>query len=398
MRHATTHAGRGSATRCSTLVALLLASLGGPEPRASAAPSSRAAWEPATTWALMVGVLEWKDPSLHPFPKKDRADRAFERTLVARGVPASHVTFLEDSEATLAACRAALSRTAEAAGPGSTILVYFAGHGVQSGGATWFANTDLDVKRLGDTGWAVTEIGDVLASTWKGSRAILIADCCHSGALEQVVHRFDRSKTVRAACLPSALACNESTGAWTFTQSVDAAFRGDPLADTDGDGVVTFAETDSFVRTEMRFREAQLTEGARTPAFERDFALATVDTGAARRPMGTWRGGRYAEAEVDGAWRRVEIVAVDGEHAQVRDVARVPGKPFSIALASLRPPQPIAAAAGDEVDVRWGGKWWSGVVREVRDDFALVHYEGWGDEWDEWVGRPRLRPRSKGAR
>ena len=35
-------------------------------------------------------------------------------------------------------------------------------------------------------------------------------------------------------------------------------------------------------------------------------------------------------------------------------------------------------------------------MTRAKGDFALVHYDGFGDEWDEWVGDARIRAR--GAR
>ena len=62
-------------------------------------------------------------------------------------------------------------------------------------------------------------------------------------------------------------------------------------------------------------------------------------------------------------------------------------------MGGLRVPQPLSAKAGDKFDVRWKKKWWPAKVREVRDDFALIHYDGFGAEWDEWVTAARMRAR-----
>ncbi len=49
--------------------------------------------------------------------------------------------------------------------------------------------------------------------------------------------------------------------------------------------------------------------------------------------------------------------------------------------------------AHDEVDVEWHGSWWPAVILEKRHGRWLVHYEGYGDEWDEVVGGDRIRER-----
>ncbi|MBX3214962.1 MAG: hypothetical protein KF850_23210 [Labilithrix sp.] len=48
----------------------------------------------------------------------------------------------------------------------------------------------------------------------------------------------------------------------------------------------------------------------------------------------------------------------------------------------------------DEVEVEWRGTWWPAVVLEKRGgERWLVHYEGYGSDWDEVVGGERVRAR-----
>lgn len=49
--------------------------------------------------------------------------------------------------------------------------------------------------------------------------------------------------------------------------------------------------------------------------------------------------------------------------------------------------------AREEVEVEWRGSWWPAVVLEKRGDRWLVHYEGYGSDWDEVVGPDRIRER-----
>ncbi|MDD5175859.1 MAG: caspase family protein [Sterolibacterium sp.] len=49
--------------------------------------------------------------------------------------------------------------------------------------------------------------------------------------------------------------------------------------------------------------------------------------------------------------------------------------------------------AGDPVDVEWKGSWWPASVLEIRKDKYKIHYDGYGNEWDEFVGRSRIRAR-----
>ena len=49
--------------------------------------------------------------------------------------------------------------------------------------------------------------------------------------------------------------------------------------------------------------------------------------------------------------------------------------------------------ATDEVEVVWHGNWWPAVVVERRAGRWLVHYQGYGSDWDEVVGPDRIRER-----
>ena len=47
----------------------------------------------------------------------------------------------------------------------------------------------------------------------------------------------------------------------------------------------------------------------------------------------------------------------------------------------------------DEVEVQWRGSWLPAVVLERRGERWLVHYDGFGNDWDEVVGSDRIRER-----
>ena len=47
----------------------------------------------------------------------------------------------------------------------------------------------------------------------------------------------------------------------------------------------------------------------------------------------------------------------------------------------------------EEVEVEWHGSWWPAIVLEKRSERWLVHYDGYGTEWDEVVGAERIRER-----
>ena len=49
-------------------------------------------------------------------------------------------------------------------------------------------------------------------------------------------------------------------------------------------------------------------------------------------------------------------------------------------------------AVGDPVQVRWKGKWYPASVLAARAGRYKIHYDGYDNSWDEWVGGDRIRP------
>jgi hypothetical protein len=51
-------------------------------------------------------------------------------------------------------------------------------------------------------------------------------------------------------------------------------------------------------------------------------------------------------------------------------------------------------APGARVQVKWKGSWYNATVLRVRPGPAyLVHYDGYASSWDEWVGPGRIKAR-----
>ena len=51
---------------------------------------------------------------------------------------------------------------------------------------------------------------------------------------------------------------------------------------------------------------------------------------------------------------------------------------------------------GDKIQVEWKGTWYAASVLDTKDGKYQIHYDGWGNEYDEWVVPARTRP-SEGA-
>lgn len=44
-----------------------------------------------------------------------------------------------------------------------------------------------------------------------------------------------------------------------------------------------------------------------------------------------------------------------------------------------------------EVEVKWGATWFPATILKTENQKTLIHYDGWGSNWDEWVTSDRIR-------
>jgi hypothetical protein len=169
--------------------------------------------------------------------------------------------------------------------------------------------------------------------------------------------------------------------------------RGDGAPDADFDRTVTFAEADAYVAREMRFRASQ--RGGRRSALPGRLRARTVDSrGRGAREVGLAARG-IRRGRVEGRWWRAQVIEVDGSRPKVHYLGFEASWDEWVERARVRAPQPIDARVGEAVEIEWKGRFWPGRVVAVADDFARVHYDDYGPEWDEWVTAKRLRPPPK---
>lgn len=265
---------------------------------ATAAPAAEQ-WNPARTWAFVVCVLEWPDQDYEAFSPRGRRDAELVSVLKSRGVPADHIVYLHDAEAKLARIRTSFLSHLVRARPGDTLLVYYTGHGfLDEDGTGYFAPHDA-----GDffkSCWSFSSILQDIERSFRGDRALLLADCCHSGSLFEEVDL--ETRRVQYAVLASSLASEESTGNWTFTQALIDGFGGRPRVDADGDSWISVDELEAHCRHEMDDFEDQRIDTGKTWLFPGSLRLARVKGAKERRPEPP------VEVLIDDEWHRARVI------------------------------------------------------------------------------------------
>lgn len=363
------------------------------------APAAEPDLKPSETYAVIAGVLQWPGNRLPGFPTKNRKDEELHQTLRDRGVPAEHMALLLDEQATYSGIQRAIRDIAAKAPAGATLIVYYCGHGLPAGPKRelCLANYDLIPQRPDRTGLLASELAEMIKATFRGRRVLLLADCCFSGGLKQTATALNQAG-FEAAAITSASDQVVSTLNWTFTQTVIDVLKGEPFADANGDGVLSLEELGTEVQAAMKALERQQ-GGVALAGWKGDFTLA------AAKPRPKAEGVKFQPGDyvvVTGANRAGRVIeGADGMYAvQFYDYTeKVRAKVPEASLAALpddwlqrHKPLPTAGA---EFEVQWQGQWFPAKALRKDGEKTLVHYIGFGSEWDEWVTKDRIRPLGK---
>ncbi|HEX6189097.1 MAG TPA: caspase family protein [Pyrinomonadaceae bacterium] len=284
-------------------------------------------WAPKRTWVFIVGILKWKDSeTFKPFPELNRRDAQLAEFFRGAGVPANQLVFLRDEQATIGRVRTEFAEMLSQTREGDFLFVYFTGHGYKAEDEreTLFATYDAS-ERV--PGWSTRSIVRDINWGFHGSRVLLTADCCYSGALTQDARGLNSG--ISYACVTSATADEESTENWTFTEMLLASLRGSSYADLNGDRQISLGELVENARRDMKFAEEQESSFA-SRGFPTDMVLAPANE-------------------------------------------------------SSNP------AIGRRVVVRSEGDWYKGRIISVRGSRYLVRYFGYDNSYDEWVTQRQIR-------
>ena len=350
-------------------------------------------WKPSKTFVFAVGILEWEREDLwRSFPDAvpNRRDAQLVQHFREAGVPDEHIVYLQDKAATKHEIKRRFVELLDETDTGDLLIFYYAGHGYRNAtnGKTWFANYDA-ADRM-NSGWSVANIFQTIDEHFSGDRVIVVADCCHSGALyDEVQARTDEE--VGFCALTSSYSHNASTGAWTFTDSLLKSLRGRPNIDYDRDGDVDLEETARFIEGEMAFIEEQKSMFIARGRLRGDTVVAK--TMGKAKP----KGGDHCEAFSDDAWYKAEILQYD-EAAKKYEVHYCG---FSseydewLPASRVRGYQPRAYAVGTAVQGCSDGEWYPARVLRSWYGLHLLRYDGYDATWDEWLGPSAVRPHAE---
>ncbi|MGD9635734.1 MAG: agenet domain-containing protein [Pirellulales bacterium] len=378
--------------RATAAFALLVAA-----PTISRADSDELGWDPVHTWVFAVGLLQWEHSDVYPsFPAamQDRRDTQLVEFFRGAGVPDEQITYLKDAEATKARVQSEFRTLLHQTDENDLFIFYFCGHGARDPDSeqTWFACYDA-----GDTyesAWSVRSIFTAIDNHFSGSRALLLADCCHSGALYDECRRRNRDdgdEELAYAALTSSYSHNTSTGNWTYTDSLLAGFRGEGQVDLNYDGVIELNELAHYTDLELAFLEGQKSMFFSAAAFPAAAKLAWVENEAAPRV------GQRIEVQWKDRWYKAKVIDVDGDQVEVHYAGFDNSWNEWVGPYLSRPYQPAQFAQGDKVEVQWQSdhKWYPATVQKAWYGLHLINYDSEDKSTNEWVGPASIRLRTQ---
>lgn len=349
-------------------------------------------WEPAKTRVFVVGLLEWQHPEIwssFPAAMKDRRDQQLVDLCRSAGIPDEQIVYLKDAVATRNRIEKEFTTFLDNTEEGDLLVFYFCGHGYRdtTTGQTWFAN--YDAGRRDRSAWNVRSILSTIEQHFSGDRVLLLADCCHSGALYDEARRHRNSK-IKYAALTSSYCHNSSTGHWTFSDSVLAGLRGSGEVDFNRDNLITLDEIARYTELELAFIEGQKSMFFAPEKFPQKMAIAAVETPANERL------GQRLEVNWKGQWYKAKTIDADGERLKIHYTNFDNSWDEWVGRDRIRAYQFPQFAVGAKVDVQWSTdrKWYPATVQQSWYGLNFIRYDGYDATWDEWVGPNSIRPRS----
>jgi formylglycine-generating enzyme required for sulfatase activity len=225
-------------------------------------------------WAVIIGVGAYEDPALAPLPNAVRDAKALRDALVSApgGIAADNVLLLTDDapevtgRPTRSSILAQLGNWARLAGAEDSLLVYFAGHGVEDGDKLYLAPCDARKADIANTCLPYALFESKLNGS-AAKRALVILDACHSGTgrgadsmtrsmMSDLEHHAEgEGRITLASCKEDEVSheYNAEHGAFTWFLLEGLAGK----ADTNGDSIVSALELSQYSFEKVRRWAAQ---------------------------------------------------------------------------------------------------------------------------------------------
>lgn len=232
----------------------------------------RKCWKPKNTrvFILALGLAEWENPQ-DPIGHRDAVLYDFFRLA---GVPKKHILHLRDAGGDSESIYKVLPDFLADSDEKTDFFFYYAGHGLSAQNDYYphdlcFVHPDPEVYSF-----TLSDLVNVIEENFNGYRALLFADCCHSGRIARFA--AESASEYHYAGLASTSADELSTENWTFTDCLLEGLRGMAHTDIDADGAVSWLDLAKYVQTQMLLLENQSVDFGFGVGFDAQTSLALV--------------------------------------------------------------------------------------------------------------------------
>ena len=136
-------------------------------------------------YALIIGIDEYQDKDIPTLSKCVRDAEEIRKTLAdpsVCGIPKENIQFLTNSEATTRQIKIAFSDLKRCP-KGSTVYVFYSGHGGKVGDDGYWVTYDADIDHLDGTGLSNDNVSQFLSNI-QSEKIVCLIDCCYAGAME----------------------------------------------------------------------------------------------------------------------------------------------------------------------------------------------------------------------
>ena len=256
-------------------------------------------------------------------------------------------------------------------------IFYFAGHGILKDGEPGMLMSDCTVIKK-------SELKNILKKKYNEQKIILFGDFCYSGFLAEIARELN-SEGLDVHAITSA-SSNVSTGSWSYTQALIDSFSGRQIVDKNNDGQITFLDMITEVEEVMQNRERQKSDYFVTTDLKNTIISNAKIKNKSNINYGSW----FCSNE--GITRVVDITDSIYEVEYYRYNQYEYKKLNEIDLYSISETE---FEVGDLISVDWENNSYDAKINKVDKIFYKITYLGWGEEWDEWITKNRIRGNKK---
>jgi hypothetical protein len=129
--------------------------------------------------------------------------------------------------------------------------------------------------------------------------------------------------------------------------------------------------------------------------------IVALCLGLAASASAACKAGQKVEVQWKGSWYPATVQKVKGEQCFIHydgygkswDEWVGPDRIKAGSAPAVAAAEPAGQkfANGDAVQVNWKGKWWPAHVIASKKGQWKIHYDGYDNSWDEWVGPARIK-------